>query len=360
MAPDVVRAPRTDEPAIEDDTTARLFTATTTRMTSASWGLCTLLAGAAAAVWLWSLAPVFGMAVTAALCVLAWQVAAGPPPSAARWPKAAKELLSAEPWRPVGAAVRGATVTLADGTLVRVWELPPPARAVIARTGLVWLVGPDAHGWMALRVDGLHAPWPARVRGAGVRLQAAGPTGMVDGLWSGTGVPATRHQGDVAVVVTPVQAPQVVAADDPVSAAWVRHNARVHWGELVFAGLCTAALCVLGVLAAPLWLALAAVAAGAVAAGVPAWRLRTVHRLAGLLARGPWQRAEAVLTDGVAAVRMTSGTRFTVDLRDLHPDLAANAGETESLWVAGAPDEVAAVGFPGYPVLAAARFTPAS
>jgi hypothetical protein len=353
MAPDVVRAPRTDEPAIQDDTTATLFSTMATRVAVAPWSLFTLLVGATAAVWLWWQARVLGVVMTAALCVLAWQVVSGPPPSAARWSRAARALLSGEPWRPVGAVVRGATVRLADGTLVRVWELPPPARAVIARSGRVWLVGPDSHGWVALRVDGLHTPWPARVRGAGVRLPAAGPTGMVDGLWSGTGVPQAEQQGDVAVAVTPVQAPQVVAADDPVVAAWVRHLARLVWGELAFAGLCTAGL---AVLAASFWPAV--VAAGAVVAGMLAWRARTVHRLARLLTRGPWQRADAVLTDGVTAVRTADGTRFTVELRGTHPDVVANVDETSSLWVAGSPSEAAAVGFPGYPVLAAARFTP--
>jgi hypothetical protein len=359
MAPDVVRAPPTDAPAIEDDTTARLFTAMTTRVTSASWALLTLVAGAAATVWLWSLVPVIGMAMTAALCVLAWQVSAGPCLSTVRWPKVGRAMLSGEPWRPVGAVVRGATVTLADGTLVRVWDLPPPARMVIARTGRVWLVGPDAHGWAALRVDGLHTPWPAHVRGAGVRLQAAGPTGMVDGLWSGTGVTQARAPGDVAVAITPVQAPQVVAGDDPVVAALVRHLARRRWGEVAYAVLSTAALCMLAILAALHWLALVTVATGAVVAGLLAWRLRNVNRLATLLTRGPWQRAEAMLTDGVAAVRMADGTRFTVDLRDADFDVTANVYETESVWVAGSPEAVAAVGFPGYPILAAARFTPA-
>jgi len=364
---DVVRPPRTDEPAIDDDTTAKLFAHMATRAREVPWGLLTIVLGAAATGWVWSALPLVGGLVGVLTCFLGWQVAVGPALAVARWPGPARRLLEDKAWRAVAVtSARDGVLELGDGTRVRVWGMPAAVRDVVARTGRVWLVGPDTPGWLALRVDGLHTPWPARVttRGpadaGGVRLPAAGPTGVVDGLWSD---PTTTDRR--LAPVSPLADPMV---------AWVRHLSSRQWGDLAFTVVWAAGLVLVVVLtsAAQVWLVPLAAVVGLGAVARSAWRLRAVHRVAALLHTGQWQRADATLPsweaghhgrgDGTATARLTSGERFTVDLRAVHLDVLANTSQTESIWIAGTPahGRTLAVGFPGYPVLATARFTTAS
>lgn len=359
---DVVRPPRTDEPAIDDDTTAKLFAHMATRAREVPWALLTLVLAVGVTGWVVSVSPPVGGLVGVLTCFLGWQVAVGPALAVARWPGPARRLLEEQAWRGVGvASARDGVLELGDGTRVRVWGMPAAVRDVVARTGRVWLVGPDTPGWLALRVDGLHTPWPARVttRGpgesGGVRLPAAGPTGVVDGLWSDPTATDRR-----LAPVGPLADPMV---------AWVRHLGSRQWGDLAFTVVWAAALVLVVALAPIGWLVPLAAVAGLGAVARPAWRLRATHRLAALLNVGQWQRAEATLPsweaghhsrgDGTATARLTSGERFTVDLRSVHLDVLANTWQTESIWIAGTPahGRTLAVGFPGYPVLAAARFT---
>jgi hypothetical protein len=363
---DVVRPPRTDEPAIHDDTTAKLFAHMVVLTRSLPWSVLTILGGAAAAVWLATVQPFVGGLVGLAVAFCCRQVVAGPALPIAGWPEPALRLLAEQSWRAVlVTAVHSGVLELGDGTQVRVWAMPTAAREVVARTGRVWLVGPDTRGWLALRVDGLHTPWPARIttrgpadRLSGVRLPAAGPTGVVDGLWSD---PATT--GRRLTPVGPLADPMAVL---------VRHVVGRKWGDLVFTSVLMAALVVVAVLtdAGPhAWLVplAAVVALGVVAHSL--WRMRAVRELAALVHAGPWQRADATLPswharqrgrgDGTATVRVPNGERFTVDLRAVHLDVLANMCQTESVWIAGTPTHGAtrAVGFPGYPIVATAHFT---
>jgi len=366
---DVVRPPRTDEPAIHDDTTAKLFAHMATQTASLSWRVFALVVAVATTVWLASVQPFIGGLVGLATFFGCWQLAAGPALAVPRWPAPARRLLAAQSWRAVlVTAVHNGSLELGDGTRARVWGMPAAVRDVIARTGRVWLVGPDARGWLALRADGLHTPWPARIttrgpadRSTGLRLPVAGPTGVVDGLWSD---PTTTDRW---------LAPVARLADPMV--VQVRHLVGRQWSDLVFTTALMAALVVVAALVdvgPHAWLVPLAVVVALGVVGHSVWRVRTVRRLAALLHAGPWQRADATLPswdvrqrgrgDGTATVRMPGGERFTLDLRAVHLDVLANTRQTESIWVAGtpAPGSTLAVGFPGYPVVAAARFTTVS
>jgi hypothetical protein len=81
----------------------------------------------------------------------------------ARWAQLVEPLLRAQPWRPVEATLHGSRI-LAGDRVFALHGMPRRVRNVIARTGRVWLVGPDERGFAAVRVEGSGRPWLARVR----------------------------------------------------------------------------------------------------------------------------------------------------------------------------------------------------
>jgi len=319
-----------DEPALEDEATARLFEAAVQRARGTSFGVLMLLPMAALTGWMWFSTPVLAVFMAGALLVMMWQLLTHWMPGGSRWPAAARRLLEDEPWRETNATVldtRGTVLALPSGEHVRVHGLPAPAREVAVRAGRVWTVGPDAAGWLAVRVDGLHTPWPAQ-QIAARNAEPAAPTA------------------------------------EPVTTIWVRRLVREARGTLWLALLAAIGFVLLTVFAhADLWLVAAAVAIGAVGVAAAAWQVRHVARLRPV---GPWQRADATVSswtnrmqgraDGTIAVRFPDGHRYTAHLEGVPVDLFANAWREETLWVAGN----GVVGFPDYSVIALAYLTPES
>lgn len=316
----------TDQPALDDDVTARLFELSVQRVRNGTYGQLMLPATTVMVVWMWTTAaPVLAVLLLAVGLVGTWMCLRELVPGASRWPAIARRLLSEQPWRETPGTVldtRGTVLALADGTCLRVYGLPKPAREVAVRTGRVRVVGPDRTGWFVARVDGLHTPWPARL------------------------VPARK-----AVPATPTT--------EPVVAAWGRYRVARARGDIWFAVAGTAVVAVMAWLIGDPWLG-ALVAAAAVVSG--ALLVRQLRRTVRLRDAGPWRRAEASvpswtsrqngLGDGIIALRFPDGQRFTAHLERVPLDLFANAWREEALWVAGD-----VVGFPDYPVAAFARLT---
>lgn len=225
---------------------------------------------------------------TATLFEVAVQRVRGARPGASRWPVAARRLLADEPWRETNATVldtRGTVLALPNGEHLRVYGPPAPVREVAVRAGRVWTVGPDATGWLAVRVDGLHTPWPAR------RIAAK-------------------------------NAEPAVSTTEPIMTGWVRHLVG-EVRDIVWMALFAAVGFVLltAFAGADLWLVALAVVIGAAGVAVAVWQMRHV---AGLQPVGPWQRADATVSswtnrqqgraDGTIALRFPDGRRFIVRL----------------------------------------------
>jgi hypothetical protein len=363
---EVVRPPTTDRPALADPTTATLLTVVARRVkgTVSGFALAPLLALSFGMsliggwAFRWPIVILTGIQVGCMGIVLGQagyaQVRFG------RWLPSARRLLAMQAWRPVaatvvrrGSAVRGTVVAVHDGGddpwHLRAAGLYDAVGSVIAGTGRVWLVGPDAKGWLALRVDGVHAPWPARR----VRWRSE---------------PAAREP----------EAPDRTgtAADDPVAASWAATASRLVLLRLWPIVFMIAAI------------ALAAVALAITTSVVTQWvvfalvfilpcvivglvrlrRTRTVRALPALLRAGPWVRVGARLgpwlarpsgvADASGTVLLDNGTTLAIALPDASVDLLGNIWETGTVWLAGEPasGRTLAAGFPGYPVLGVARF----
>lgn len=94
-----------DQPALEDDVTARLFELSVQRVRgTTAWQL---MAPALVVMvgWLWLETPVVGVACLAAGLVGTWQYFAQGVPGAWGWTTAARRLLSEQPWRELPATV---------------------------------------------------------------------------------------------------------------------------------------------------------------------------------------------------------------------------------------------------------------
>lgn len=284
------------EYALDDKTTATLFAALVRKTRVVM--LCTV--GLAAVVWTWAL----------------------------RWPKAARRLLATQPWRETPAMVlnvRGTVLVLPGGEHIRVYGLRPEACEVVIRARRVWLVGPDAAGWLAVRVDGLHTPWPARR----VRPRQGAPAGP-------------NGQGIATMWVTNVVASaRVMLVAGVCGGVGVVAQAVLPWGHWLSYLSVTCLLFSVG----PLW-----------------WGLRLVKRLEH--DERSWVRAEAVepvwearasgLASGTITLAFPDGRWVTAHLRRAPLDLFANVAREKALWVA----DNGVVGFPHYPIVARARVTP--
>ncbi len=321
----------TDQPALDDDVTARLFEQSVIRVRTAVFAPLSAVGVAALALLLWSTLPVFAVATVAFALVLTWQSVRCATPGGLQWVAAARRLLVDQPWRETPVTVLGTRRTvlaLPDGAHVRAYGLPAPVREVVVRTRRVWVVGPDTDGWLAVRVAGLQAPWPARR----VRARKAGPA-----------VPTT----------------------EPVVTAWARHLVVRARGDLWFVVVATAVVTAIAARADGVWLAVGAAMCGAGCAAVVARELRRAARLRDA---GPWRRADAAVPswthrrdgigDGTITLRFPDGHRATARLDGVPIDLFATAWREETLWVAGGTAGGVVVGFPDYPLAAFARLTP--
>jgi len=320
-------------PAIEDAFTSQLFAVSVwrARVSLLCWVILLVLAVTPA---LGLLAPgLAGVTVPAGqlamplVIVTFWRVGTRIEPSAMEWRPIPRQLLAGQPWRETSALVlnvRGTVLVLPDGEYVRVRGLPQAVREVVVRAGRVWVVGPDAAGRLAVRVDGMYMPWPARR-------------------------------------VSPRQATAALPAGDSIVATWVRLHRSSAGGVFALIGFCAVLRVAVAVI--PPWRAWdILVTVAFVLAVIPSWSwLRYVTRLRHT---GPWVRADAEiqswqarrngLADGTVALTFADGRRFTAWLDKAPVDLFANVTHDRILWVT----ENGVVGYPYYPVLAAARLTP--
>jgi hypothetical protein len=251
-----------------------------------------------------------------------------------RWAETAKALLSSAITRRVPAEVvswKGKNVVLAlDGGqwYVRAGAVHRDARQVVARTGAVWLAGPDANGAVVLFIDALPVP----VYGQSL-----------------TDVPERM-------------APEAPVVDLPLSFA--RRLAAIQW---IPVGVFLAVLAAFSYdivdntfrevygafLVVLLILSLA--------------RILPILKLPSLVKAGPWQSYQATMHIWRGDPRLTGDLGVTitypdggiqpVTVRHASAELVANIADTGLLWVAGtpAPGRTLAVGLPGYPIAAPAK-----
>ncbi|HEU5473943.1 MAG TPA: hypothetical protein VFV67_25130 [Actinophytocola sp.] len=339
--------PDTDRPAAADPVTGPLLDSWARRMRSARWSwpvvLCLAVGLGTSPVlpgyyfWIWALGLVLAVAG-----LIHGHLVHG------RWWPAARAALPAQAWRPVPAAVVGRRVLEPGaGTLpghLRVTGLHEAERQLIARTGRIWVVGPDRRGWLTVRLDGTPGLYPARL----VRPR--------------TGLPAltSRPSGTTGT-----------AADDPVT------NALAVWRRRCLGGwLGIAVLPILVVAFAPgrvdRWLLVVALVVGLslpmIVPARPRWFLAT-SRLPRLLRAGAWTRVAVTLRpweirlDGTAnatgTVQPDGGACLDISLPLATTELLGTMWRTGTVWLAGEPDpgRTVAVGFPGYPLLGVARLS---
>ncbi|WP_424185026.1 hypothetical protein ACOBQX_24480 [Actinokineospora sp. G85] len=344
----VVRDPAPDRPAASDPTTAIILKL----RGSQNLGQATLAALVAFVLTSAGLAATLGMNhffyghLVAAVLVFAgvgvkyylW----------GRWLRARRgpALVAAQPWRARPARLLRArsrhwasVVEVTEGgvaTAVRVTALTRAHQAVIARTGRVWVVGPDRAGWAAVRVDGAHEALPARALN---RLPGGG----------GVGVDA----GDVAMATARDQRADVLFAVALVLAGYVlvvlaMFTLDGQVGKAMLAavgGLTGVVLCLAPVL----------------------WHTRRNLRLPGLVAGAEWSRVEISLApwkaraDGtakvVATARLADGGVRTLRFASASVELLGTIWDTGEAWVSAepVPGGYVAVGHPGYPPVSLAR-----
>lgn len=271
-----------------------------------------------------------------------------------RWLPAARRLPTNGQARQVAARVvghrRGVTTLAAGDQYLRVQLLDWGLRQVVARSGEITLLGPDANGEAAVFVDGRPTPLPAKVVATPEKAEAE-PIARVS--WRG--------------------------AEDEVPNWLVARRARIWWVVLAAPVLLTAALVYdaqqsMTVIVRPEvsgtatfnWFFAAAVACGAVAVlhlALASSRLRK------LLAAGSWQGYPATILTWKGQERqmpaaltlrlhLPDGEVLPVLVKLASAELVANIDVTGTVWLIGppAPRKTTAVGVPGHPIVATARF----
>ncbi|SDH93923.1 hypothetical protein SAMN05192558_103187 [Actinokineospora alba] len=325
-----ITEPRTDRPAMADPTTAALFRA------HRRDGIVLVCAGLLLPLCGWFMLSLddggystplmlgFGvLGLVIAARVRLW----------VRWLRPGGQLLRAEAWRPVAARVARAgrpwwnsDVRLDDGTALRVTELTAAHHALIARTGRVWVVGPDDSGWAALRVDGVRNALPAqRIRGAVGQPPVAGDV---------TALAAAQLRARSFVPVW------ILVGWVPWTAWWIASSGS--WS--IIGSLIGWAVVVFGTRERLLDRHLPAFVAGA------EWTPLEVTLK-------PWGVGQGGHTRADGRVWFADGTSSPLSMPNASVDLLAAAHEAESLWFSERPEpgKTLAVGFPGYPLLAIAK-----
>lgn len=269
------------------------------------------------------------------------------------WLRPATRLLRAQPWRPARVRVYGVTKGLPrtplhvrepDGSTVSLLApaLPWVAQQVMARTGRVWLVGPDARGWAAIRSAGLALPL-GQARVADVGVTAGFEVSPVQAAPA-----AVATAGDDAVLARAIAGPRRRSRTDLVAPGLLLAFALFVMVDLLRRGVQGRVDLLLGLAGVTLLIL-----------GLLGWRVHRLwhwRRVSRLLARGPWTPVPAALDDGTTRAALPDGR--VAELRRPSPALLANIAATGRMWTAGPVDGAAghvAVGLPGYPFLATAR-----
>ncbi|MDQ3404311.1 MAG: hypothetical protein M3548_13095, partial [Actinomycetota bacterium] len=280
------------------------------------------------------------------------------------WIGPASRLLRTQSWRPAkvrvfrpGRGLPKAKLLVRDGdrTLnLTASALPWAVQQLFARTGRIWLVGPDDKGWVAIRSAGLALPLgSARVTAenvaAGWEINIEQPEPARVSIAAGDAVVARmlatprRRSRTELIAPTLLMVFAVIVVVDLIG-----RDLREDQVELV--GL--VGLAVLGI------------------AALLAWRVRKLlywSKVDKLLAVGPWTSVPVELdlprndtrTRTVTALAtLPGGQTVPVTLPRAGQALLANIAGTGQLWVAGTPkaDVETVAGLPGYPFLSLARF----
>jgi hypothetical protein len=261
------------------------------------------------------------------------------------WLPAAKELLAGSPSRRLAARVMahrpGRTVIGTGEGFLLVRLANRGLRQVIARTGEITLVGPDADGRAVVFVDGHPTPLPAKVVAAAEQTE---PEPVVDApTWF-----VTRQARDRWILF----------AGALLVAAGFAYDAQQPMVVLVRPEIVGTAQFN--------WIYVALFVGTALTAMISALAL---HWLSRLLVAGQWQQYPAALVgwrgtsqrpsgDLTLYVSLPDGRSQKVVVLRASTELMANVYVTGTLWVVGPPSagKVSAVGVPGHPIVAAARF----
>ena len=343
--------PPTDGPALADPATARALRGLRVPLVALpvaalAFGVPALLLGGLAKALFTIAALAFVLGTLAVVATTAF------------WIGPATKLLRAQPWRPgkvrVYRQLKGLPrtplrVREPDGTTT---DLIAPAlswtaQQVLARTGRIWLVGPDARGWTAIRSAGLALP----LGQAKVVDSAADFRFEVSPVQ--TEPESARTAGDDAVLARAIAAPRRRSKTDLLAPALLLVFAVFVLVDLLRRGTAERVELLAGLLVAT-----------ALILGLLAWRvyrMRHWTRVARLLAAGRWTPVpvDIELTDErtvTARATLPDGRTAPVRFHRASRALLANIAATGRMWTAGAPgDGPVAVGLPGYPFLAVAR-----
>jgi hypothetical protein len=239
-------------------------------------------------------------------------------------------------------AHRGISAVIAtEGRYLRVRPIAWPMWQVIARTGEITVVGPDAKGNAVVFVDSQPAPLTAKIVAAPERVEAD-PVARVS--WHG--------------------------AEDEIPMAYARQQVRRLWlqpGALLVA---VAGFAIDAVLDGAAWAGNGSVAAlfALCLAGFP-FAAAAMLRLPRLLAAGQWKQYQAVLlswrSDGQqwgaadlsVQLSRTDGELRRMVVKAAPVEVVAHVNATGTLWVIdSAEGRLTAAGVPGYPVAAFAKF----
>ncbi|MFI9381005.1 hypothetical protein [Kutzneria sp. NPDC052558] len=259
-----------------------------------------------------------------------------------RWLPAARSLLSGNPSHRVAARVvahKGNRTVLAVGPMhLRVEPVLWGTRQVIARTGEITMVGPDAEGHAVVFVDGQPMPLPAKVVEAPEPMEAE-----------------------------PIARVSANAAEDAVTQWFATRFARLMWAP---AGILVLMLAALAFDAqqsrfSSIWIVFVGLLICAI---VLTLRMTDQTRLPKLLKTGQWQAHPVTVEEWKGNVRVPAGDltvklgvpggEYRLVVKQASAELVANVSATGTLWMVGQPTarKPAAVGVPGYPIVAIARF----
>ncbi|MFL6145145.1 MAG: hypothetical protein ACJ72N_25180 [Labedaea sp.] len=267
-----------------------------------------------------------------------------------RWGSAAPELLTQQPWRAIAVTTVARRVVKPHDESraghIRV-SLDGAERRLIARTGRVWVVGPDPAGWLALRLDGGAGIYSARL----VHPRAGTP----------------------APTPTPTSGGSATAGDDPVTSALARQWAWTHAGWLCGLGLYALAAALFALLLSrwvPALLLLPLLLLPALIRIQWWYRVRVGLALPRRMRTGawtpvpvtlrPWQTGPRGWTGNVTGtIHLDPDHRVEFEMPVARFDLLDTIDSTGTMWVVGQPrpGQTMVVGFPGYPLLGFARLT---
>lgn len=250
------------------------------------------------------------------------------------WIPRGAALLRTRGWRPAQARILRAgrpsftSLVECDGELVlRVGRLSAAQHALIARTGRVWVVGPDDKGWASVRVDGSHVVFAAR--------RAKAPKEV-----------PVNAEGDVTAL----------------TAAWMRFGATAHLRFLAAVLAWMAVMVALDVR----WTHMAGLVGVLAVVTVRRGSAFVDRRLPALVSAAdwcelpvsmnPWFWREDGTSTAEGVVGLPDGRSLALRMPNATVDLLGTIYERGTVWFSAVPEsgKTVAVGFPGYPLLAVA------